>query len=472
VVRWATAYEAAVEELIERSGIPAAAVALARHGEVVYERGFGHRDAARTLPVTPDTRFGLGSVTKSFPALAIAQLEDAGKLSIDDPVTRWLPEFRLPLDPEYTRQVRIHHFLTHTSGIPPEPALLHARAASICADPDFPRMWPAPLGVPPDVGRLERVSTYAELMALMARQRWSALGPPGRFLSYSNEGYVLLAAIVERASDRAFPSYLHDEVLAPIGMSRSGLYRSDTPPLEPEVVPYALDARDGKREVFASPAWWDQGQMYGNGGLKSTTRDLLRYLEVYCAGGVANGQRLLSAAAVAKMTAPHAPIPTGGHYGYGLQIGQAPDGSRWVGHGGGNKGVATQVLVVPARGLTAVALTNLANAPAAKLAQGLVNTALGLAPTAAWATFPRHELAAEDVARYAGSYQSRPGVRVDVRSLGGELEVEVDGQCHRARPYDDDAFVIESLDQPLRFLREGGELWGLAMGLRAHRRVA
>ena len=59
-----------VEDLIERSGIPAAAVALARHGEVVYERGFGHRYAAGALPVTPDTRFGLGSVTKSFPALA------------------------------------------------------------------------------------------------------------------------------------------------------------------------------------------------------------------------------------------------------------------------------------------------------------------------------------------------------------------------------------------------------------------
>src|SRR6185503_8247894 len=117
------------------------------------------------------------------------------------------------------------------------------------------------------------------------------------------EGYVLLAAIVERASDRAFPSYLHDQVLAPIGMSRSGLYRSDTPPLEPEVVPHAVDARDGKPEVFASPAWWDQGQMYGNGGLKSTTRDLLRYLEVYRTGGESRGRRVLSAAGIAKMTA-------------------------------------------------------------------------------------------------------------------------------------------------------------------------
>src|SRR5204863_9291274 len=168
---------------------------------------------------------------------------------------------------------------------------------------------------------LERVETYEELIALMARQEWSVLGPPGRVLSYSNEGFVLLAAIVERASGQSFPDYLREHVLDPIGMTRTGLYTRAPPPLEPEVVPFALDSRDGKRDVFASPAWWDQGQMYGNGGLKSTTRDLLRYLELYRDGGVVHGRRLLSAGGVAQMTTPHMPIATGGSYGYGLQIG-------------------------------------------------------------------------------------------------------------------------------------------------------
>src|SRR5438105_4217876 len=93
---WERRFDAFAGELIAREGIPGAAVALAHDGDIVYERGFGHRDAARSLPVTSDTRFGLGSVTKSFPALAIAQLEEAGRLSVHDPVTRWLPEFKLP----------------------------------------------------------------------------------------------------------------------------------------------------------------------------------------------------------------------------------------------------------------------------------------------------------------------------------------------------------------------------------------
>src|SRR5215207_4801848 len=212
---WAPRYEDFAAGLIERSGIPATAVALAQHGQVVYERGFGHRDAARSLPVTPDTRFGLGSVTKSFPCLAVVQLSEAGTLSIDDPVTRWLPEFRLPrpADADHSARITIHHFMTHSSGLPPEPALLHARAASICADPDLDRMHPVPMGIPSDIRSWEQVSTYEELMALMARQDFTLLGEPGEIINYSNEGYVLLVAIVEQASGQSFAEYLQGHIL-------------------------------------------------------------------------------------------------------------------------------------------------------------------------------------------------------------------------------------------------------------------
>src|SRR5439155_21238521 len=100
-------------------------------------------------------------------------------------------------------------------------------------------------------------------------------------------------------------------------------------------------------------------------------------------------------------------------------------GLRTVGHGGGNKGVATQVLAVPEAGLTAVALTNLANAPAAKLAQAMLNGALGLAPATPWATFPPHPPAPAEAAPFAGRYAGQPGTVVEVRPRGGELEVDL-----------------------------------------------
>jgi CubicO group peptidase (beta-lactamase class C family) len=460
--------------VIARGQIPGAAVALAHDGEVVYEGGFGYRDAARSLPVTPDTRFGLGSVTKSFPALAIMQLEEAGTLSVNDPVTRWLPEFRLPRaeDARYVPEIAIHHFLTHSSGIPPEPALLHARAASIVADPDLDRMHPRPMGVPANIRDFEQIASYEDLMALMARQDWAALGPPGSAISYSNEGYVLLGAIVERASGQSFGAHLQEHVLGPLGMARTSLYTRATQPSEPEVVPFAADTRGGTREVFASPAWWDQGTMFGNGGLKSTTRDLLRYLEVYRTGGVSHGTRILSAAGVEKMTTPHQPIPSGNAYGYGLRIAEAPGGLKAIEHGGGNKGVATHVVVVPERGLTAVALTNLANAPASDLAFGAINAYLGLAPETSWDSYPEYAVETSTLERFAGTYQGQPGTTAQVSTRDGALYVDMGDGPKRARPYAERCFLVEESGEALAFLEdESGTIWAVAPGLRTFPKI-
>jgi CubicO group peptidase (beta-lactamase class C family) len=471
---WERRFEGFAEDVIVQGQIPGVAMALAHDGEVVYEHGFGHRDAARSLPVTPDTRFGLGSVTKSFPALAIVQLEEAGTLSVTDPVTRWLPEFRLPRaqDGRDVPEIAIHHFLTHSSGIPPEPALLHARAASIVADPDLERMHPRPMSVPANIRDFEQIASYEDLMALMARQDWAALGPPGRAISYSNEGYVLLAAIVERASGQSFAAYLQEHVLDPLGMTRTGLYTSATPSSEPEVVPFAVDARGGTREVFASPAWWDQGTMFGNGGLKSTTRDLLRYLEIYRTGGESHGRRVLSTAGIEKMTMPHQPIPSGGAYGYGLRIDEAPGGLKAVEHGGGNKGVATQVVVVPERGLSAVALTNLANAPASKLAFGAINAYLGVAPETPWASYPEFAVKPGTLGRFVGTYQGQPGTAAQVSTRDNVLFVDLGDGPKRAHPYAERCFIVEESGEVLAFLEDAaGTVWAVAPGLRTFPRV-
>lgn len=475
---WERRFEQYAAGLIGKGGIPGAAVALAHNGDVLYERGFGHRDAARKLPVTPDTRFGLGSVTKSFPSLAIMQLAEAGTLTVNDPVTTWLPEFRLPHpdDAQYTPQITIHHFMTHSSGLPPEPALLHARAGSIAADPDLERMSPRPMGAPADIATWERVQTYEGLMALMARQSFRVLGPPGAVINYSNEGYVLLAAIVERASGQTFEEYLNQHILTPLAMTRTGLYTRATPAQEPEVVPFAVGIKDGQREVFGSPAWWDQGSMFGNGGLKSTVQDLLRYLEIYRTGGTGgegNGVRVLSGQGIATMSTPHMPNPLGGGYGYGLRVADVPGIGRTVGHSGGNKGVAAQVFVLPEHQVTAVALTNLANAPATQLASAVVNAFLGQPPETPWPTYPEHQLDRKQLSRFVGVYHGQPGAIARVAERNGALYVALADELQRTRPYSDNGFVIEATGEPVCFmLRESGEAWALFSGLRTMRAAA
>ena len=327
------------------------------------------------------------------------------------------------------------------------------------------------LGIPADIRSWEQVTTYEELMALMARQDFALLGGPGDIINYSNEGYVLLAAIVEQASGLSFADYLQAHILDPLDLRRTGLYTRSTPPLEPEVIPFAVDTSSGTREVFPSPAWWDQGSMFGNGGLKSTTQDLLRYLEIYRTGGISHGQRVLSEAGIATMTTPHQPIPAGGGYGYGLRVLDVPGLGKVVEHGGGNKGVATQVVVLPEHGITAVALTNLANAPASKLAYGAVNAELGRSPETPWTEYPQHTVEPGRLQRYVGEYEGQPGTTVRFQERDGSLYLAAGAEEHPALPYADDAFLVEATEEAYRFLEDAsGEVWAAFSGMRTLRR--
>lgn len=115
-------FEAYVHTLMKKTGAPGLGVGIAKDGEMVYFKGFGAADIEKRLPVTPETVFGLASVTKSFTALAVSQLAERGKLSLHEPVKRYLPEFQLP-QAGVAERITMHNFLSHTSGIPPMPSL-------------------------------------------------------------------------------------------------------------------------------------------------------------------------------------------------------------------------------------------------------------------------------------------------------------------------------------------------------------
>ena len=464
---WVPAFEAYAREVAAKAQIPGMAVAVAHQGETVYEGGFGYRDAEQGLEATADTVFGIGSVTKSFTALAVMQLADAGKLSVNDPVVKWLPEFRLRR-PGY-EGITVHHFLTHSSGLPPDPALLHARAASMQRDPDVERL--AGMELPPGFASMKTISTYEELLELMAGLDFDLLGPPGRYFSYSNEGYALLQGIVERAGGESFIPYLREHVWEPLGMTRTGTQAEARERFANVTTLYARRREGDEDLVFASPAWHDIGRIYGNGGLASTVQDLVHYLEVYRNQGRAGGTRVLSARAAEQMTAPHIAIPTGGFYGYGLRAVPDYHGIKLVEHGGGNKGIAAQVCVA---GETAVAvLTNLTAAPAVRVALGAVNALVGLPLDTRPQVFPEYECETGQLECYAGTYR---GDRSTARFYleDGVLYREMQGRTMPARPYAEDAVVVGRGDaeMPVRFLRdEQGDVGAAAFGLRIYPKV-
>jgi CubicO group peptidase (beta-lactamase class C family) len=427
--------------------VPGFAVAVARDGAEVYAEGFGERESGTGTAVTPDTIFGVASVTKSFTALAIMQLAETGKLTVDDPVTRYLPEFRM-LDPEVTRAITLHHFLSHTAGLPPLPSRFFAFARSMEGDP-------AAGSKPAWSADHAPIDTYEDLMAYLAEGGYTLLGPPGAQFSYCNEGFALLGAIIERVSGQAYEAYVQRHILDPAGMTRS-TYDVAMLRTFPDVVTFHASRESaGRRGVYAAPNWLYSSVWSPAGGLNSTVRDLLRYLEVYRTGGMVGGERLLSAEGVARMTTPHAPRSSpNSSYGYGLSVVPDYHGRKLIKHGGGRKGISAEVIAVPATGFTGAAIANLAGVPVATVTLVALNRTLGLPVDAKIEQYADTPCPPARLPLYTGTYRAGEGQKIIVTAEEGSLVYAFEGKRHAARPVGEDAFVFttETGETYTRFL--------------------
>lgn len=462
-----SSFEERFAELAKHEKVPGVAVAVARGRDLEYFLGYGRRDLGRDLPVTLDTVFGVASVTKSVTCLAIMQLVDRQRLSVTDPVVQWLPEFRVS-NREWGRRITVHHLMSHSSGLPGLPCLFGARAASIQRDPNRAR-----LGFTNESFNVPRVQTYEDLLRVMAETDYELLGPPGAQFNYSNEGFALLQGVIERAGGQDFLSYAQANILDPIGMTHSTFLAEELSRF-PEVTElYAPEVKDGRKEVFHAPVWWDVAGIYTNGSLKSSAQDLLRYLEVYRSGGLADGLRIVSEEGVRQMMMPHVQTPTGGYYGYGLMVQPTQQGFTVLHHGGSIKGVASHVAVVPERDLTVVTLANLNGFTSEKVGFAAVETAVGLPPRALSREFPDYPMAADQLAAYPGEYRAGEGDTASVSLEDGQLAITVDGTRFEVRPYGPDAFVWPEREMPFVFLRgKDGHIASLFVGVRVLPRVA
>jgi len=286
------------EFILERAfktELPSIAVSLIIDGEVVYERGFGYRDVENRLPASPRTVYGIGSVTKSFTALAVMQLYEKGLLSPDDPAEKFLP-FKLRAKGE---PVKIHHLLTHSSGIP---ALAYAEALirGLVGEAEY---W-----LP--------VISYEDLFAFLRKAADWAVAKPGEKFFYLNEGYVLLGYIVEKVSGVKYEEYVKKNIFEPLEMNDT-LFIGDSLEGKEAAVPYVI--HEGERIRRSYP----QG-ITADGGILSCVKDLSNYLLMYMNGGVFKEKEIVSEKTIREMTEPHVPIPYSifekDGYGYGWRI--------------------------------------------------------------------------------------------------------------------------------------------------------
>lgn len=450
-------YEAYGERLMARAKTPGSIVSVAVKGKPVYTHAFGYRDAEKQLQATADTIFGIGSITKSFTAVAIMQLQEQGKLSVYDPVVRHLPEFGLP-EEDLGPLVTLHHLMTHTSGLPPLPAKLGAVARSAAGDPSLP---------PLDFSFLPRIESYTDLLTFVKRFTYQVVARPGRQFSYSDEGYGLLGAVIERVSGEPYTQYVMDHIVKPAGMSQT----SFTVPTEGDVTAlYAVSPLTGA--VIRTDQWWEGGPITSAGFLRSTVRDMLRYLEIFRTGGLG----ILSAESVREMMQPHVYVDDGFWYGYGLAVRPDYQGLTVIEHGGSVKGVSAHFVYMPEAGLTGAALANLQFVPTGLALLGALNEELGLPVENRWTVwFPAE--AALPLDAYAGTYTTDDGVRMDVTVDGDGLLLEGSGLSTvkaRLTPAGGHRFGarVREEDLVVNFLAdEDRGVYGLLQALRVLRRV-
>jgi CubicO group peptidase (beta-lactamase class C family) len=306
-----TSLESFILDKIRESRTPGLSIGIVRKDEVIYRRGFGFSDISSGLAATPRTLFGIGSVTKSFTALGIMQLAEEGKLRLDDPVAKHAP---LRLKP-FGEEVRVHHLLTHSSGIP----ALGYGEAFINGVLGIDNSW-LPISSPEDV-----------ISFMRDAESWAVCKPGQRFF-YLNEGFVLLGYIISKLSGLRYEDYVKKRILKPLGMNRTYFSRAEIEKDNDRATPYIID-KEGKHIPSGVP--------YGinaDGGIISNVLDLLNYLRMYINEGEFKGRRVVTKKSLALMEQPYIrePYEIIGKEAYGYGWGITPNfcGQKLVAHSG------------------------------------------------------------------------------------------------------------------------------------------
>lgn len=304
----------------DRPDSPGAALGVVHHGQLVYSRGYGSANLDYNLPITPDTIFDIGSVSKQFTAAAIALLAQRGKLSLDDPIQAHLPEIR-----HYTHPITIRHLIHHTSGLK-----------------DYLELM-AYAGMPFDNDYQE-----AQVVDLIARQKSLNFEPGSQYL-YSNSGYFLLSEIVERASGKNLHEFAREALFEPLGMMNTQFRNNYKEIIKHRATGYSR-LPDGNFEI-------DNGlfDVTGDGAVFTSVNDLFLWDQNSYHNALEGGQALI------EMLRQPGKFNDGKlqDYAFGLRISDYR-GLPVVRHSGSWYGFRADLVQFPQQQFSVICLTNMA----------------------------------------------------------------------------------------------------------------
>ena len=355
-------------------------ILVARDGKPIVSRGYGMANIELNVPNTPEKIFRLGSITKQFTGMAIAMLQERGKLSVSDPMCNYFTDC-----PDIWKPITIKHLLTHTSGI-----------TNYTAFPDFAKTTVMPVTTTAMADRLKK-----EKLEFV----------PGEKMSYSNSGYFLLGNIIEKVSGKSYEDFLQENIFTPLGMKQSGY----DDPLR--IIPNRAAGYQKQAGKVINASYTDMSVPYAAGSLYSSTGDLLTW-----------DQALYTEKLVTKKALDEIFTPWKGDagYGFGWGIGKRFE-RRQISHGGGIYGFATQIARFPDDRVTVIVLSNVQSAPAGNIANNLSAIVFGAAYE-----IPKERkiiaLDAKAMEKYVGEYQIGTNIIIAITLDGGKMMGQLGGQ--------------------------------------------
>jgi len=362
------------------------AVLVSKDGKVIYKKGFGYADIEKKELISPDTKFRIGSITKQFTASAILKLQEEGKISVTDKLSKFLPDF------PRADEVTIHQLLTHISGI-----------HSYTSKPEF-------------INKVTFPITEESLIAFFKNDPYDF--NPGEKWLYNNSAYFILGHIIGKVTGKPYGEYLKETFFDPLGMTNTGVH-SSTFSLQKEAKGYTKE--NGQYKLATN---WDMSWAGGAGALYSTVEDLFKWDEALFNGKVLQEKSLK--AGFTPVVLNNGKKPDNASYGYGWALDDYR-GQEVIEHGGGLNGFISQLARYPKENITVALLTNISPPEVSTNSNTIAEYLL-------WQKMEKQKSntvntsVSEDINQYVGRYDFHNGAVMIITAENNNLFTQLTGQ--------------------------------------------
>jgi CubicO group peptidase (beta-lactamase class C family) len=372
--------------------IPGISAAIVSDQRVLWSGGYGYADLSRQAPATANTIYSICSISKLFTSIATMQLRDAGKLRLDDPVSKHLSWFSIKQTYPEREPITIEGILTHSAGLPRESEWPY------WTGPDFP------------------FPTHDQIVAKINEQE--TLYPAEQYFQYSNLGLSLAGEIVAAKSGLPYGEYVTKNLLQPLGLTSTS---PEMPEAEKGKRLAAGYGKFGRNTERAPLAFFQARGIAPAAGYASTAEDLARFAMWQFKNLATNGKTVLAANTLREMYRPHFVDPNGTTM-YGLGFSNWRSGDKgFVGHGGSCPGYQTYLLMRPEERIAAVSMTNAVDANARNLAQRMYDIVAPAILASRKDTSAKPKAPDPTVAAYVGTYEGTFGGETAVLSWDGSI---------------------------------------------------